>query len=401
MLRAEVESLEPADPAPDAIRWIGRGEALARLGVKSQTLYAYVSRGRIAARPDPSDPRRSLYAVQDIARLSGEAVDDHRIAERPIPRSAGRGEAEICSGLTVIAGGRLFYRGLDACQLAETATLEDVARRLWDARAVNPFAEVRPRVGAVPGGSIRARLFAALARRAEEDADPKARTVEALRLECARVLDEAIDAAAGSGPRLFLHQRLARSWKTPERDAHLIRRALVLAADNEMNAAVLATRAAADGGAAPAAAAFAGLLTLTGSDMMAELTRASDWVVAVRRQATDAARRAHAAGGLAGFGSLDYPAGDPRAAALMASTDLPSDLARAVQEGEAATGRPANFGLALAVIARRLELPRDAAGDLFLLGRLAGLLGHALDEATNGSPIRARLRYVGPEPGAH
>ena len=386
----------------DAVRWIGRGEALSRLGVKTQTLYAYVSRGRIAARPDPSDPRRSLYAVQDIARLTGEAVDDdEQAAGRRIPRVASRGEAEVSSSLTVIADGRLFYRGLDAIQLAETATLEDVARRLWDARDVNPFAEVRPRVGAVPGGSIRARLFAALARRAEEDADPKARTIEALRLECARVLDEAIDAAAGSGPRLFLHQRLGRSWKTPDRDAHLIRRALVLAADNEMNAAVLATRAAAGGGAAPAAAAFAGLLTLTGSGMMAEMTRASDWIVAVRRQATDAARRAHAAGGLAGFGSADYPAGDPRAAALLGSTDLPADLARAVQEGEAATGQSANFGLALAVIARRLELPRDAAGDLLLLGRLAGLLGHALDQATNGSPIRARLRYVGPEPGAH
>ena len=394
--------METADPAMDAVRWIGRGEALARLGVKTQTLYAYVSRGRIAARPDPLDPRRSLYAVQDIARLSGGTVDEEeRTAHRRVSRVASRGEAEVCSSLSVIADGRLFYRGLDAVQLAETATLEDVARRLWDARAANPFANIRPRVGAVPGGSIRARLFAALARRAEEDADPRTRTAESLKLECARVLDEAVDAAAGSGPRLFLHQRLARSWKTPERDAHLIRRALVLAADNEMNGAVLATRAAADGGACPAAAAFAGLLTLTGSNTMAELSRASEWVIAVRRQATDAARRAHAAGGLAGFGSEDYPAGDPRAAALLAEADLPIDLARAVQEGEAATGRKANFSLALSVVARRLELPRDAAGDLLLLGRLAGLLGHALDQATNGSPIRARLRYVGSEPGAH
>lgn len=394
--------MERVDPFMDAVRWIGRGEALARLGVKTQTLYAYVSRGRIAARPDPTDPRRSLYAVQDIARLNGEIVDDEvQAAQRRIPRLASRGEAEVSSSLTVIDDGRLFYRGLDAIQLAETATLEDVARRLWDARSANPFAEIRPRVGAVPGGSIRARLFAALARRAEEDADPKARTVEDLRLECARVLDEAVDAAAGSGPRLFLHQRLARSWKTPDRDAHLIRRALVLSADHEMNASVLATRAAVSGGAAPAAAAFSGLLTLSGSEAMAELVRASDWVVAVRRQATDAARRAHAAGGLAGFGSAVYPAGDPRAVALISAADLPSDLSNAVQEGEAATGQPANFGLALAVIARRLELPRDAARDLLLLGRLVGLLGHALDQATNGSPIRARLRYVGPEPGAH
>lgn len=394
--------MERGDRVPDAVRWIGRGEALARLGVKTQTLYAYVSRGRIAARPDPEDPRRSLYAVRDIARLTGEPVDESEpeLMAHP-PRGAGRGESEITSSLTVIAGGRLFYRGLDAVQLAETATLEDVARRLWDARTANPFAEVRPRVGAVPGGSIRARLFAAMARRAEEDADPRERTAEVLRLECARVLDEAVDAAAGSGPRLFLHQRLARSWKTPERDAHLIRRALVLSADNEMNAAVLATRAAAAGGAAPAAAAFAGLMTLSGSGSMAELMRASDWVVAVRRQATDAARRAHAAASPAGFGSLDYPAGDPRAAALLAAADLPADLERAWREGEAGTGQPANFNLALALAARRLELPRDAAGDLLLLGRLAGLLGHALDQAMNGSPIRARLRYVGPEPGAH
>jgi citrate synthase len=312
-----------------------------------------------------------------------------------------RGEAEVCSALTVISDGRLFYRGLDAVQLADTSTLEDVARRLWDARTGNPFAEVRPRVGAVPGGSVRARLFAALARRAEEDADPKERSVEALRLECARVLDEAVDAAAGSGPRLFLHQRLARAWKVPERDGHLIRRALVLAADHQMNVAMLTTRAAADGGAAPAGAALAGLVTLAGSSKMADLIQASDWMVAVRRQATDAARRAHEAGALHGFGNPDFPAGDPRAEALLAAADLPADVARAVAEGASATGRPPNFNLALAAVARRLELPRDAAADLLLLGRLTGLLGHALDQMTNGSPIRARLRYVGPEPGAN
>jgi citrate synthase len=379
--------------AAETDRWIGRGEALERLGVKTQTLYAYVSRGRIAARPDPEDPRRSLYAVQDIARLNGAVVEeeDSVVAYRRSPRGgAARGEAEISSSLSVISDGRLFYRGLDAVQLAETATLEDVARRLWDARAANPFAGVRPRVGSVAGGSIRARLFSALARRAEEDADPKPRPIEALRLECARVLDEAVDAAAGTGPRLFLHQRLARSWKTPERDAHLIRRALVLSADHGMDAAVLAVRAAADGGASPAAAALTGLTTLSGSPRMAEMSRASDWIAAVRRSGADSTRRA-------GFGEGQ----DPRAGALLAAADLPPDLARALREGEAATGRRADFSLALALTARRLELPRDGAADLFLLGRLAGLLGHALDQMTNGSPIRARLRYVGPEPGAH
>lgn len=382
-------------------RWIGRGEALGRLGVKAQTLYAYVSRGRIAARPDPADPRRSLYAARDIARLSGEAVAGDE-APQPAARSAaGRGEAELYSSVSVVVGDRLLYRGLDAVQLAETATLEDAARVLWGARAANPFAVLRPRVGATPGGSPRARLYAALARRAEEEPDLATGDAVALRVECARVLDEAVDAVAGPGPRLFLHQRLARTWKIPERDGHLVRRALVLAADPGYDPAILATRAAAAGGACPAAAALAGLAVVAASGPVAEMARAAGWIVAVRRQAFDAARRAQETGDLAGFGDPDWPRGDPRAAALLAAADLPPDLARAVRDGEAAAARPPGFALALAIVARRLELPREGAADLLMIGRLAGLLAHALDQIVDGSPIRARLRYVGPEPGAN
>ena len=50
--------------------WLKSNEALARLGVRSQTLYAYVSRGRVRAEPDPGDPRRSRYRASDIAALT-------------------------------------------------------------------------------------------------------------------------------------------------------------------------------------------------------------------------------------------------------------------------------------------------------------------------------------------
>lgn len=378
-------------------RWIGRAEALGRLGVKAQTLYAYVSRGRIAARPDPADPRRSLYAARDIARLTGDLIEDAE-APRLMERGpAGRGEADLASSVSVIASGRLFYRGLDAVQLSATATLEDVARTLWGSRAANPFAEIRPRVGVTPGGSARARLFAALARRADEDADTPARDPEALRVECARVLDEAVDAVAGPGPRLFLHQRLARFWKAPERDAQLIRRALVLSADAGMDAAVIATRAVAAGGASPAAAALAGLTVAAACRMVTELSCASGWINAVRRHPAEATRDLDRAG----FGDPDWNDADPRAQALLAAADLPADLLRVLRDGQAAAGPPPGFALALATAARRMELPRDGAQDIYLVGRLAGLLAHALDQSLDGSPIRARLRYVGPEPGAH
>ncbi len=61
--------------------WIDRTDALARLGVRAQTLYAYVSRGQIGARPDPDDPRRSsLYEASGhrAARRAAEAAAQGR-----------------------------------------------------------------------------------------------------------------------------------------------------------------------------------------------------------------------------------------------------------------------------------------------------------------------------------
>ena len=386
-------------------RWIGRGEALTRLGVKAQTLYAYVSRGRIAARPDPADPRRSLYAVDDIARMaSGHASgpDADSLVLVPVQGAAARGEASILSSVSVVAGGRLFYRGLDAAQLSQNATVEDVARRLWHLREANPFPTLKPRVDAVMGGSARARLYAALGRRAQEDAPSAGRSAADLRHDTASVLNEAVDAVAGPGPRLHFHQRLARGWKVLERDAHLIRRALVLSADHDLDAAVLTTRAAAGGGAPMAGAALAGITTLAGSSLAIEVASVSAWLFEARRDPAAAVRRRfETEGTVPGFGPSDWPEGDPRAPALLSAADLPTDLAAVLHQGRAVSGGEPGLALALALVARRLDLPREGASDLLMIGRLTGLLAHALDQAIDGSPIRARLRYVGPEPGAN
>jgi citrate synthase len=122
-----------------------------------------------------------------------------------------------------------------------------------------------------------------------------------------------------------------------------------------------------------------------------------------RRDPSGAARRWLALkGGVPGFEeTAAFGRVDPRTRPLLEATGLPADLQALLAEGEAAAGRPAGFHLALALIARRLDLGPTGAGDLLLLGRLVGLLAHAVDQATDGSPIRARLRYVGPEPGAH
>lgn len=381
--------------------WIGRAEALRRLGVKTQTLYAYVSRGRIAARPDPADPRRSLYAESDIARLG---AGDRDTTPTALTRgAAGRGEAEIFSTLSTRIDGRLCYSGLDVAQLSAQATLEDVARRLWGLRSPQPLMGLKPRVDAVTGASIRLRTLACLARRAAEDPAMTGRDAASLRAEAAEILNEVIDAAAGSGPRLLFHQRLARGWKMIERDADLVRRALVLCADDLARPPMLAARATAQAGAPLAGAALAGLTALMGSPVMARTQSASTWVVQARRDPAGTIAATFAASGdLPGFIDPASPDTDEaRARALIEAARLPADLEAIWREGEAQTGLVPGLPLALALLARRLDLPRDGAVDLLLLARVVGLIGHALDQAIGGSPIRTRLRYVGPTPGAN
>lgn len=379
--------------------WIPRAEALDRLNVKPQTLYAYVSRGRIAARPDPDDPRRSLYAAADVDRLSDRSIVRPRVA--PLASGApARGESAVETAITALADGRVFYRGRDAVELAETATLEQAATLIWDAKE-NPFADLKPRPDVIFPGGPRARAFAVLARRAEEDAAAMGRMDKALRREAASVMNELVDAVAGGGPRLFLHQRLGRAWKTIERDQALLRRALVLSADHELDAATLAARAAASTRAPLAACALAAWSASTGPDCGGRITQAVEFVAEARR-ANDAhgvARRRLSQGlALPGFGHPFYPEGDPRARALIEAAGLSADLQDVVEAGEQLTGEAANFDLALALVGRHLDLPKDAPFALFAVGRTVGWLAHAMEQASSGSPLRARVRYVGVEP---
>ena len=104
-------------------------EALARLRVRPQTLYAYVSRGRVRAEPDPAEPRRSRYRMSDVAALA-ERNRRGRKAADVASAAIAWGEPVLASAITTVQGGRLYYRGRDAARLAETATFEEAARLL-------------------------------------------------------------------------------------------------------------------------------------------------------------------------------------------------------------------------------------------------------------------------------
>src|SRR3979490_1976852 len=110
--------------------WVSSREAARRLGVSAATLYAYVSRGLL--RSEAGDGRRERrYRADGISRLK-RRPDGGRKAQSIANPALDFGTPVLESALTLIEDGRLYYRGLDATDLARTASLEEIARLLWD-----------------------------------------------------------------------------------------------------------------------------------------------------------------------------------------------------------------------------------------------------------------------------
>ena len=106
------------------VDWLSSADALALLGTRPQTLYANVSRGRIKAKADPSDPRKSLYRGDDVRRLARRAPG-RRKQEMVASEAIRWGEPVMQTSISTIADGTLLYRGENAAGLAVWARSEE------------------------------------------------------------------------------------------------------------------------------------------------------------------------------------------------------------------------------------------------------------------------------------
>ena len=106
---------------------------------------------------------------------------------------------------------------------------------------------------------------------------------------------------------------------------------------------------------------------------------------------------------LPGFGQFLYPAGDPRAAAILDAIVQALPKARiqietAAAAGTRLTGLHPNVDFALAAASVGLGLPRNAALGMFIFGRTVGWIAHAMEQYESGILIRPRARYMGVRP---
>jgi citrate synthase len=205
-----------------------------------------------------------------------------------------------------------------------------------------------------------------------------------------------------------VHRALQAAW-APRRGAvaDVIRTALVLCADHELNVSAFVARCAASAGASPYDVVSAALATLKGyrhggaSERVLSLVRSADSVRSARTALADRLRQGER---MAGFGHPLYPAGDPRASVLMRLAEASGNdaawrpfrhLARVA--ADLLHDEP-NLDFGLAAITRAYRLPEHAPIVLFALGRTVGWIAHAIEEYASGQLIRPRARYVGPVP---
>lgn len=385
-------------------------EAAAELSVSLATLYAYVSRGLVRSEP-VGDGRARRYRADDIRALRAR-----RRSSGAVQPSAEAAIPVLDTTIATITEAGPVYRGVPAVALAEAATVEQAATLLWDARRADPFdaanmpvldAAMRAIFAASAEAKPLPRAIAVLA--LAGDADPRAhnRSTEGRAATGARVMRLVTAAILGTAPSpLPIHRQVAFAWAKGHPAAEdLLRRALVLLADHELNASTWTARCAASTGVSLYDAVIAGLAALKGprhggagplaARMVAEL---GDDDVAVQ-----IADRVALGEPIPGFGHTVYVDGDPRADVLLralatagADARLVADVPRLVTE---ATGLYPNIDYALAVLMRTLGLPVGHEMALFAIARTSGWIAHAIEQLQSGFLIRPRARYVGPEAG--
>ncbi|WP_207835839.1 citrate synthase [Williamsia soli] len=380
------------------------------LGVKPQTVYAYVSRGHLTSgRID--GVRGSVFLVDDVDALTRRSVS------RP---PAGMVE-RIRTHLTLIDDDRLYYRGHDATVLAAERDFEKVSELLWNVspdrepqllsqrtfrqidglrRAQDRRIDVIRIVVDVLGSRDRFRH-----QNAPVDVVARTRDIYANSLSALPLLDDR--PVRGNSFAAQLWPRLTDVPANPRR-VRVLNAALVLLADHDLSAGTVAARVAASARGSIYSVISAGLGALDGTLHGGAATAAYRFLTAALRDPVEALASYTTAGlPVPGCGHVVYRHRDPRAEALFgmlgATTGGDPTVGRALEELRPQLQRAGagfmNSDMALAALAVRFEMGPDASETIFALARIAGWVAHALEEYQEP---RLRFRpegvYVGVRP---
>jgi citrate synthase len=390
--------------------WMSAADASALLGISRTTLYAYVSRGFVRSQATSGPSRERRYSRDDVERLQ-RRTEERRNPDKAVAHALQWGMPVLESAITLIDGQRLFYRGHDALALAQTRTIAEVASLIWtgrfDAVSEAPIDTAATRSdGQLPFAARAQTLLAAASANDAAAVDLRPSSVAACGWRIVHLLTMAATSRGTAADRIVtIDQRLARAWRIHGRGTDVLRSALILCADHELNVSSFTARCVASAGSDPYAVVIAGLSALAGPKHGGSGARVEAMLRSMRGERdvrAAVAARLRRGERLDGFGHPLYAAGDPRAAMLMdmlreryaASAELRLILTVEAAAATLIREKP-NVDFALAALARVLGLPAGSPLMLFAIGRTIGWIGHAIEQYSTDHLIRPRAKYVG------
>ncbi len=391
---------------------ISAAEAAARLGVKRETIYAYVSRGLIHSQRH-IDGKSSTFDPAEIDRFRRR-----KAGGRP-----GRLEVPVASSITEVVDGSIRYRGEPLGDLAAAGvSYEQVAGLLWDGRLSEHVAwtttptlagAVRRAVAALPAHATETdRMMAGVVAAGAVDPFRDDRSAEGATATGRRLIRAIVDSLPERGTTdddRIAHRLWVRLADGPDEGWPLLETVLVALADHGMATSTLAARLAASTRAGPHAVVLAGLGAVAGPLHGAASRTVHELFVDAEAHGADAAiaeimRRD---GKVPGLGHFIHTTSDPRHALIfdaLADADAPDERLDVVASVISLTSEripvPPNVDLALGALTYVTGMGPDAGEVVFAIARTAGWIAHALEEYQE-TPIRFRPvgRYVrAPEP---
>ncbi|WP_072806186.1 citrate synthase [Rhodococcoides yunnanense] len=398
-------------PAPDGRNLLTTAQAAARLGVKPETVYAYVSRGLLISTRLPG-VRGSIFDVEEVESLAG----------RDTARRTDIGAVErIRSRITLLDNDRLYYRGHDAVDLS-TRSVESVAHFVWTGELLDDVAFTADPV-VVQRCRDAAALMAADSRSIDRVriAVDIASTHRPMRFDIGSksVVGEAgnllATVAAALGPESSKTSVAELVWDALKSSTShagglvVLRAALILLADHGLAASTLAVRVAASTRANLHAVLSAGMGCIDGPLHGSAAEPAYRFLSAAREDPIAAlAGQLRSGVPVPGFGHVIYTEQDPRAQELLRllrNPDLGADPAVTsaadivIEEMSERFETFPNSDFALAAFTCAYGLRPDAPEALFAIARIVGWTAHAMEEYDE-EPLRFRVPgiYTGIRP---
>lgn len=409
--------------------YISATEAAKSLGIKVQSLYAYVSRGLVRSILQPGS-RHRLYYREDIER-AGKRMGGRGGMPDTVEAVLTWGTPLFHTAITDLRADGPVYRGRPAIPLAQSGrTFESVAELLWTGmdlpqisawEAAEAPAGVADRLAAAVAGlegvsclrlmALTTTLVAVAGQRRPDF--ERGTTVgdarQLLGLYCGALgllgpKPSFIGAQDAGTPLASIFLR-AMSGEVNRDTLRAINFAFILCADHEMSPATLSARVAASSGAELRACLLAAIGTHSGM-FLAGGCDGSEALLRAARSAQEMhelmLRLERTGERIPGYNLKAYPQGDPRARSLLELAEGFGPKGRRVRELIGSVERDFDLrpGLEVGLIAlaAALDLPPRSASAIWAIGRCAGWVAHVIEQRQQAFMVRPRARYVGPAP---